>query len=312
MLRDSSLGEDQPESRLKRRPNSKFYIFTLMKRVTRMKSFESTSLLEQVSQIYELPENVVQRLTHEILMADLPWREAYSDYQSAGWKTASLLNASGKSDDVVISDCQAVGTDALQLMPTTENLIRSLNLDYMWVRVARLEPNSFLWEHRDFSDLKRVPRLRLHIPLQTHPDSYLVLAGQRIFMKSGFIWKLNPTVPHGVCNRSPVPRLHLILDCYVNETIRNWLETERLDSSLTQKLPNIDTKPILAKAAALMNLGYNTCAEFLLLKTFHSNFQAEGQGYDYIIKSYQEKSEARLAKQWMSKKKMFLDQGVMA
>jgi hypothetical protein len=182
----------------------------------------------------------------------------------------------------------------------------------MWVRVARLEPNSFLWEHRDFSDLKRVPRLRLHIPLQTHPDSYLVLAGQRIFMKSGFIWKLNPTVPHGVCNRSPVPRLHLILDCYVNETIRNWLETERLDSCLTQKLPNIDTKPILAKAAALMNLGYNTCAEFLLLKTFHSNFQAEGQGYDYIIKSYQEKSEARLAKQWMSKKKMFLDQGVMA
>jgi len=277
-----------------------------------MKPFESTSLLNQVSQIYELPENIVQRLTNEILMSELPWKEAYSDYQSAGWKTASLLNATGNSDDVVVADCQAVHTDALRLMPATENLLRSLNLDYMWVRVARLEPNSFLWEHRDFSELKKVPRLRLHIPLQTHPDSYLVIAGQRIFMKSGFIWKLNPTFPHGVCNRSPVARLHLILDCYVNETIQRWLESERLDSSLTQQLPVLDINPILAKASTLMNLGYNSCAEFLLLKTFHSNLQDEGQSYDYIINSYQERRETSLAKQWVSKKKEFLDQGVLA
>ncbi|NBX18670.1 MAG: aspartyl/asparaginyl beta-hydroxylase domain-containing protein [Proteobacteria bacterium] len=277
-----------------------------------MKLFEPISLLEQVSQIYELPENVVQRLTHEILMAELPWKEAYSDYQSSGWKTASLLNASGHSRDVVISDCKAVGTEALKLMPATENLIRSLNLDIMWARVARLEPNSFIWEHRDFAELKKVPRLRLHIPLQTHPDSYLVLAGQRIFMKSGFIWKLNPTFPHGVCNRGPVTRLHLILDCYVNETLRRWLESERLDPSLTQKLPVTDVNPVLSKASALMNLGFNSCAESLLLKTFHSSLQDEGKSYDYIIKSYQDKRETGLAKQWMSKKQVFLNQGVRA
>jgi len=84
----------------------------------------------------------------------------------------------------------------------------------MWVRLAKLTPNSFLWEHRDYADLPRTPRRRLHLPLFTNPSAVLVTGGAQINLTAGYLWRLLPTYAHGACNLLGPDRLHLIIDVY--------------------------------------------------------------------------------------------------
>lgn len=86
-----------------------------------------------------------ERLRHEALTARGPWKAEYGDYQSGGWWTTSLMNASGGAGDVKIGDCTARPTELLQQMPATAELLAELGLSYMWVRLARLEANETSW-----------------------------------------------------------------------------------------------------------------------------------------------------------------------
>ncbi len=123
-----------------------------------------TALAGQIAQLDAVDSVQLERMRHEALTARAPWKAEYGAYQSGGWLTTSLMNASGDAADVTIGDCAARPTDLLSQMPATAALLAELGLDYMWVRLARLEANAFLWEHRDYDELDQIERHRLHIP----------------------------------------------------------------------------------------------------------------------------------------------------
>ena len=60
---------------------------------------------------------------------------------------------------------------------------------------------------------------RIHIPIQTHQQVCFMLNGEQIPMQEGEIWYANFNLPHAVTNNSPVDRVHLVVDCFVND----WL-----------------------------------------------------------------------------------------
>jgi hypothetical protein len=170
-----------------------------------------------------------QDLSDEISRTDIPYRQHYSEYQSGGWWTCSLLGRSADPTDGAVTDTgRPVATDALDKLPVVRGFLEDLGLRYMMVRVARLDPGGAHWEHRDYQDLNRVPRQRIHLPLETNPGALIVSGGRRFHMNSGSLQTFRPTVAHGACNAGNRARLHLMIDVY---------EDDRLKSLLTEATP---------------------------------------------------------------------------
>ncbi|MFC4517945.1 aspartyl/asparaginyl beta-hydroxylase domain-containing protein [Streptomyces ehimensis] len=194
------------------------------------------ALVGQVAQLDRLDDSLVERLRHEALTAPAPWKAAYGDYQSGGWWTTSLMNASGDARDVRIGECTARPTDLLADMPVTAGLLADMGLSYMWVRLARLKANAFLWEHRDYDELDQVERHRLHIPLHTNSFAFLVTGGTKIHMTGGRIWRLTPSYAHGVCNLLGPDRIHLIADVYADDAYPHLAKQCELAPSSSETL----------------------------------------------------------------------------
>ncbi|MBT2456809.1 aspartyl beta-hydroxylase, partial [Streptomyces sp. ISL-86] len=66
-----------------------------------------TTLAGQIAQLDSIDSAQLERMRHEALTAPAPWKAEYSAYQSGGWWTTSLMNASGDAADVTIGDCTA-------------------------------------------------------------------------------------------------------------------------------------------------------------------------------------------------------------
>ena len=189
-------------------------------------------LINQISCVKKIDLVDIEIIYSEIIQANINWIDEYTDYQSGSWSTTSLFNPSGKATDVIICDGKGIPTSELSaLMPFTYEFICKLNLNIMFARIAKLSANSFLWEHIDYTELNNEKRYRLHIPLVTNSSALMVISGLALSLQPGYIWLLEPTEPHGVCNYYGPERFHLIIDCYNNNTLNEL--TARCSSSPT-------------------------------------------------------------------------------
>ena len=171
-----------------------------------------------------LPPTIdLDELIREVRQANVPWARHYNEYQSGDWWTCSLLGRSADPRDGEVTDAVApTVTDALEKLPVTRKLIDDMGLQYMMARLARLDPDGALWEHKDYQDLRRIPRQRIHLPLDTNPDAFLVSCGQRFHMGSGLLQTFSPTTAHGACNAGTRSRVHLILDVHEDEHLKSF------------------------------------------------------------------------------------------
>jgi aspartyl/asparaginyl beta-hydroxylase (cupin superfamily) len=87
----------------------------------------------------------------------------------------------------------------------------------------RLKAGSSIREHRDYQLGFEDGEVRLHIPVVTNTEVEFVLDGVRSDMKEGECWYHNFNLPHRVANRGTVDRVHLVLDCVVNDWLREML-----------------------------------------------------------------------------------------
>jgi len=90
------------------------------------------------------------------------------------------------------------------------------------VRLLRLEAGGVIREHRD-ADLRfDEGEARLHIPLATNSLVEFYVDDTRVVMEPGECWYLDLSRPHRVHNRGSSARVHLVVDCRVNE----WLTAQ--------------------------------------------------------------------------------------
>lgn len=270
----------------------------------------SPAALQQVARVDRLDAGLLERLRHEALTVPTGWVTEYGRYQSGGWWTLSLLNDSGVPTEVTIKDCDPVETTLLQRMPVTRKFLSSLGVRYMWARLAKLGPNSFLWEHRDYAELNDLERYRLHVPLVTNSSAALVTGGAKIHLSAGHLWRLTPTHVHGACNLFGPDRVHLILDCYTNGGLARLTASEPLCDTDVVALPTGTTAQLgehLATARGLANLGYEGSAEKYLLRLFYEYALPEGCVYDLIASLYDALKYTAKAEVWRTNKAVLLD-----
>ncbi|WP_013334422.1 aspartyl/asparaginyl beta-hydroxylase domain-containing protein [Gloeothece verrucosa] len=278
--------------------------------VNQFKNF--SELLSIVSQVKKLPPTIINQMRQEIEEADLDWQNSsYSEYISGDFLSISLLSHDGDSANTIIRDCTPKPTAALNQLPETKRFLEQCGLDLMWVRLNLLKSDAFFVEHKDYSELDDKPRLRLHIPIKTNPESYIVLSGYRIHLHENAIWKLNPAdAVHGAINNGSY-RIHLLLDCYINDNLKALLTSESLNKHSLKELQSPSGKEyekIMEGALKVYQQGFKKEAEALLLKTFYNFKQPEGTSLDLVMCMYQRLGLHKEADIWRKRKERFLYQ----
>jgi hypothetical protein len=93
-------------------------------------------------------------------------------------------------------------------------------------RLLRLAARSSIREHKDYRLGYEDGELRVHVPVVTNLDVAFFLAGDRVMMQEGEAWYLNLNLLHRVDNHSDIDRIHLVIDCVVNDWMRELFPPE--------------------------------------------------------------------------------------
>lgn len=91
-------------------------------------------------------------------------------------------------------------------------------------RLLRLGARAKIREHRDYKMSFEDGAARVHIPVQTNSQVEFFLDKQPVKMDEGAVWYLNLNLPHSVVNHGASPRVHLVLDCVVNDWLSRFFD----------------------------------------------------------------------------------------
>jgi Aspartyl/Asparaginyl beta-hydroxylase len=185
------------------------------------------------------------RLLHDLRTAERwaaersSWDELHTTRGHSGWSGISLiaardpelgLEASGPRDPNAYAP-----TPLLAACPYYTELLAGFHCPKRRVRLVRLAPGGRIVPHCDRGYGWGLHTVRLHVPIVTHPHVRFVVAGERRHLEVGELWYVETTRMHEVTNDSPIARVHLVIDLFVNA----WL-TELL---LRAGLPALDPGP---------------------------------------------------------------------
>jgi hypothetical protein len=175
-------------------------------------------------------------------------------YYEGEWLGIALRSAGGLQDKLY-PDPNAKSpvrdTPVLERSQNLRKLITSLKCPVRSARLLKLTPGARIKEHRDYDLGFEEGEIRLHIPIVTSSQVEFFLGGERLEMKEGECWYLNVSLPHSVDNRGSVDRIHLVIDCGVNDWLRALLPLEQVQS-LEREVPTNSRATLASSPKALM------------------------------------------------------------
>ena len=111
-------------------------------------------------------------------------------------------------------------TPLLAACPTIARFLDSLECAVMSARLLSLRRGATIKPHRDVELAFERGEARLHVPIFTNPDVQFFVEDERIVMEGGSCWYINANLTHRVANRGDDDRIHLVVDCGVNDWLR--------------------------------------------------------------------------------------------
>jgi aspartyl/asparaginyl beta-hydroxylase (cupin superfamily) len=128
-------------------------------------------------------------------------------------------------------------TPLLAHCPGIERFLSSLACPVLSARLLNLRPGSVIKSHRDAELAFEHGEARLHVPIFTNPDVEFYIDEQRLAMLPGTCWYINANLPHRVANRGACDRIHLVIDCVVDEWLRALFSTGAVEHSEVRRDP---------------------------------------------------------------------------
>src|SRR5690349_19111419 len=170
----------------------------------------------------EIPVNL-KAIQKELSAIENTWVPHFNQVQYEGeWSVLSLRSTNGNAEAIVpdlISDKEFSDTDLMKQCPAVKKLLQYFKCPLMAVRLMKLKAGSEIKEHRDHELAFEHGEARLHIPIFTNEDVAFFSEENRIWMREGECWYVNVNLPHRVSNKGDKDRIHLVIDCRVDE----WL-----------------------------------------------------------------------------------------
>jgi Aspartyl/Asparaginyl beta-hydroxylase len=150
-----------------------------------------------------------------------------TSYYSGEWSGAALRSVGGVARQLY-PDPNPQGTwedtPILGACPSIAAAIDAFACEKLSVRLLRLGPGASVREHTDYNLGYEDGEVRIHVPIATNDDAVFELEGRRIDMQPGESWYLDFNLRHRVANLGDEPRVHLVIDCVVNDWLTRTLE----------------------------------------------------------------------------------------
>jgi Aspartyl/Asparaginyl beta-hydroxylase len=151
------------------------------------------------------------------------------DYFEGEWTGVALRSTGGDSRQLYSktnAEFSFADTPILERCPYVREILTTFQCPLQSVRFLKLAAGSVIREHRDYDLGFKNGQLRLHIPITTNPDVQFFLDAHRIELHAGGCWYLDLSLPHWIENRGATDRIHLVIDCELNEWLRGLLPPE--------------------------------------------------------------------------------------
>ncbi|MCX6854417.1 MAG: aspartyl/asparaginyl beta-hydroxylase domain-containing protein [Verrucomicrobia bacterium] len=144
---------------------------------------------------------------------------------SGDWSGAALRSVGGDGTKMYADTSHGdfANTALLQECRHLKAVIESFQCPLRSVRLLRLTAGSVIREHRDYDLGYDAGEVRLHVPVITNPQVEFYLNNRRFRMAEGECWYLDLNLPHRVQNRGATDRVHLVIDCQLNDWLRDLI-----------------------------------------------------------------------------------------
>ncbi|HWA86219.1 MAG TPA: aspartyl/asparaginyl beta-hydroxylase domain-containing protein [Opitutus sp.] len=147
-------------------------------------------------------------------------------YYQGDWSVVPLRSIGGRADQIFPDPSRKndfADTLLLERCPYFREVLAYFRCPQQAVRLLRLKAGSIIKEHSDYDLGFEDGEVRLHIPVRTNPDLIFLLDGRRVIMREGECWYNNLSLRHSVENHGSTERVHLVIDCVVNDWLRERL-----------------------------------------------------------------------------------------
>jgi len=153
------------------------------------------------------------------------WQAHFNTRQYSGsWSALSLRAPGGQSHHIIpdaLNDLPYADTELMERSASIQQLLHNFSCDLLSVRLLNLAAGARIAEHRDHGLAFEQGEARLHIPIRTNTGVGFYVNGAAVPMPEGSCWYINANLPHRVANEGASDRIHLVIDCVVNDWLRS-------------------------------------------------------------------------------------------
>jgi hypothetical protein len=145
-------------------------------------------------------------------------------YYEGEWKGLALRSTTGRVNQLhrpPTDTREATDTAILARCHYFRLVLNAFKCPMLSARLLSLSPGSKILEHEDYFLGIEYGLIRIHIPITTDRRIEFFINRQKLEMMEGEAWYIDFSLPHRVSNLGDQDRVHLVMDCGVNE----WLET---------------------------------------------------------------------------------------
>jgi Aspartyl/Asparaginyl beta-hydroxylase. len=157
------------------------------------------------------------------------WKPHFNTaYYEGDWSGIALRAAGGAPLDLYPDPNASVfeNTEMLARCAYVPEVLDFFRCEIETARFLRLGTGAKILEHRDYKLGFEDGIARIHIPVRTNAQVEFRLNGKIVRMKEGEAWYLNFNLPHSVVNGGGGERVHLVIDCIVNDWLKDFFERE--------------------------------------------------------------------------------------
>ena len=196
----------------------------------------------------------IQKETQQLLQEN-DWMPHFNTYDYEGnWEVLPLRSPGGKAANP-FADLMAQqafeDTRLLEALPEIRSLLNSLNCKKQSARLLNLKAGSFIKRHRDVELSYEKGEARLHFPILTNQKADFYIDDELIRMQQGECWYINANLPHSANNAGDTDRIHLVVDCIVND----WLKEifERSEKKVKKVEKDVNQQRLVIETLKLQN-----------------------------------------------------------
>jgi hypothetical protein len=172
----------------------------------------------------DLPFDVVAARAEISCLAANNWFGHFNTINYQGEWNVLALRSPGGSMNNIIPDLMSHGgyadTALMAECPSIKKLLDGIHCEVLSARLLNLKKGAFIKDHRDVELAFENGEARLHFPIFTNVGVAFYINDVLVTMHEGDCWYINANLKHRVANNGDTDRIHLVIDCKVNE----WLD----------------------------------------------------------------------------------------